>query len=188
MVMKKKNRSPTGSDEEVKEEVKEEPKEESEEEPEEESADEETETYKTKFELYHEFIQVTKDFLNQYDRMVENRTKYRTLYLVHLNRFRGTLITLLHQFILNQLPRDDYLYQHIKCCGEEMLNNEEFAVHYKEAHRKADKVISLPEMDEIRAYHKACKRYIRDGRVVNDKLLLLLRRLLRKTNTILSQS
>lgn len=140
---------------------------------------------KSKFILLHEFIRETDKFLARFDDLVENRDQQKTLYLARTNPLRETLVTLLLRFIQNELPRDDYLYKHIKCCDEEPLNNEEFAEHYEEAHKKDDEGKTSPELDAIGAYNDVCKFYIAEGKVVNVDLLFKLRRLLRKTNTVM---
>lgn len=138
-----------------------------------------------KFTLMHEFIKETDNFLARFDDLVENRNQQKTLYLARTNPLRETLVALLLRFIQNELPRDDYLYKHIKCCDEEPLNNEEFAEHYEEAHKKDDEGKSTPELDAISAYHDVCKFYIAEGKIVNVDLLFKLRRLLRKSNTVM---
>ncbi|EAT37891.1 AAEL010180-PA [Aedes aegypti] len=140
---------------------------------------------KSKFVLLHEFIRETDNFLARFDDLVENRDQQKTLYMARTNPLRETLVTLLLRFIQNELPRDDYLYKHIKCCDEEPLNNEEFAEHYEEAHKKDDEGKTSPELDAITAYNEVCKFYIAEGKVVNVDLLFKLRRLLRKTNTVM---
>ncbi|XP_058454529.1 uncharacterized protein LOC131432336 [Malaya genurostris] len=154
---------------------------------EDEISEEEVDPDKTKFELLHEFMQKTNDFLSQYDDLMENRKPNRSLWISRLSALRELLIALLHQFILNQLPRDDYLCIHIKCCGDKLMNKEDFVEHYQEAHSKANVNAAGPELETVVAYYKSVKLYKIHGRVVNKELLFMLRRLLRKTNTILKE-
>ncbi|EDS35021.1 conserved hypothetical protein [Culex quinquefasciatus] len=140
-----------------------------------------------KFELLHEFEKKTEDYLNNFDDLVENRARCRSMYLKLLNPLRESIVALLLRYIQNDLPRDDYLYQHIKCCDEtpEPLNREDFEAHYKEVHKQANKGIELLEEPIIKDYHRAVKMYLARGVVSNVELMFKLRRLLRKTNTVL---
>lgn len=73
-----------------------------------------------KFQL-HEFFKTTDEFMNQFDEMVANRGKCRSVYLKNLNPLRDSLVELLHRFGVftrNWLPHDDKNREHIKCCGE----------------------------------------------------------------------
>lgn len=181
-----------GEEEEGDEEEEEE--EEDDEEEEEESSEEDTTAAEaaaakqksmSKFNLLHEFIEQTNRFLIQFDELVEKRDQHKSLYLAHVNPLRERLVTLLLRFIQNELPRDDYLYKHIKCCEEEPLNNEEFAEHYEEVHKKDDESKSFSEISSIDDFQHTCNHYIAEGKVVNVDLLFKLRRLLRKSNTAL---
>ncbi|XP_058818081.1 uncharacterized protein LOC131681342 [Topomyia yanbarensis] len=176
---------PEDEPEEVEEEVKEEEEPDIEEEQEEPLSEDEEGAEKTVFELLHEFIRKTNEFLNQYNDMVENRMQHRTLWLKRLSPLREALVTFLIRYMQNQLPRDDYLYVHIKCCGDERINKEDFAKHYTVTHKKADADVTVPEMQPLIAYYKSLRKYQINGRVVNEDLLFAMRRLLRKTNMIL---
>lgn len=164
--------------------------EEEEEEEEEESSEEEEPVVKPPekpkpYAMMHEFVRETENFLARFDELVEKRNEQKTLYLARTNPMRESLVALLLRFIQNELPRDDYLYKHILCCGDEPLNNEEFAEHYEEAHKKDDEGKSSPELDVIAAYNDTLRAYIAEGKVVNVDLLFKLRRLLRKSNTVM---
>lgn len=137
------------------------------------------------FNHLHAFLKQTNSFLTQFDDLTEKRDQHKTLYLAHVNPLRESLVALLLRYMQNELPRDDYLYKHIKCCEEGPLNNEEFAEHYEEVHKKDDEGKSLPEISAIDDYHQICKDYYAEGIVVNVDLLYKLRRLLRKSNTAL---
>lgn len=134
------------------------------------------------------FLEETNKFLGGFDDLVEGRDKNKSIYLVTVNELRELLVALLHRYILHTMVREDFLYKHIKCCGdsEELLNTEEFDEHYEEAHKDADKAISLPELTTIREYTQAVKEYIELGKAMNNDLIFSLKRLLRKSNTVLA--
>ncbi|XP_058119630.1 uncharacterized protein LOC131284814 [Anopheles ziemanni] len=134
------------------------------------------------------FLEETNKFLGGFDDLVEGRDKHKSIYLCTVNELRELLVALLHRYILHTMVREDFLYKHIKCCGEseELLNTEEFDEHYQEAHKDADKAITLPELAAIQEYTQAVKEYIELGKAMNNDLIFSLKRLLRKSNTVLA--
>lgn len=145
----------------------------------------------TKFEIMHEFFRTTDVFMNQFDEMVANRGKCRSVYLKNLNPLRDSLVELLHrfgQFTRNWLPHDDKIQEHIKCCGEQehLFNSDEFEEHYEEVHEKDNEAVVIPETEIMEAYQQAVEDYIAEGVVVNDELMYRLRRILRKSNLVLT--
>ncbi|XP_050071209.1 uncharacterized protein LOC126559138 [Anopheles maculipalpis] len=135
-----------------------------------------------------QFLAETNSFLGKYDDLVENKDKHKSVYLNTVNELRELLVTLLQRYILHTMVREDFLYKHIVCCGEDpqAMNTEEFDEHYAEVHSEADKAISLPELDEIRAYTAEVKTYIELGKAMNNDLIFSLKRLLRKSNSVLA--
>lgn len=145
----------------------------------------------TKFDLLHEFFRVTDEFMLQFDEMVANRGKCRSVYLKNLNPLRDSLVELLHrfgQFTRNWLPHEDKNREHIKCCGEQehLFSTEEFEAHYEEVHEEDDEKVVIPEQEIMEAYQEAIEDYISEGVVVNDELMYRLRRILRKSNLVLT--
>uniref|UniRef100_A0A240PLQ2 Uncharacterized protein n=1 Tax=Anopheles christyi TaxID=43041 RepID=A0A240PLQ2_9DIPT len=141
------------------------------------------------FERLKRFLAETNKFLLMYDDLVENRDKHKSVYLCAVNELRERLVTLLHRYILHTMVKEDFLYKHIVCCGgedAEAMNTEEFDEHYEEVHSEADKNVSLPELDEIRAYSTEVKTYIELGKAMNNDLIFSLKRLLRKSNSVLA--
>lgn len=135
-----------------------------------------------------QFLADTNKFLGKYDDLVENKDKHKSVYLNTVNELRELLVTLLQRYILHTMVKEDFLYKHIVCCGEDpqAMNTEEFDEHYEEVHSAADKAVSLPELDEIRAYTAEVKTYIELGKAMNNDLIFSLKRLLRKSNSVLA--
>uniref|UniRef100_A0A240PPP0 Uncharacterized protein n=1 Tax=Anopheles epiroticus TaxID=199890 RepID=A0A240PPP0_9DIPT len=141
------------------------------------------------FERLKLFLAETNRFLGLYDDLVENKDKHKSVYLSAVNELRERLVTLLQRYILHTMVKEDFLYKHIVCCGgedSEAMNTEEFDEHYEEVHSEADKAVSLPELDEIRAYSTEVKTYIDLGKAMNNDLIFSLKRLLRKSNSVLA--
>lgn len=134
------------------------------------------------------FLADTNKFLEKYDDLVENKDKHKSVFLNTVNELRELLVTLLQRYILHTMVKEDFLYKHIVCCGEDppAMNTEEFDEHYEEVHKEADKAISLPELDEIRAFSAEVKTYIELGKAMNNDLIFSLKRLLRKSNSVLA--
>uniref|UniRef100_A0A182J2D8 Uncharacterized protein n=1 Tax=Anopheles atroparvus TaxID=41427 RepID=A0A182J2D8_ANOAO len=134
------------------------------------------------------FLEETNKFLGDFDDLVEGRDKHKSVYLCTVNALRELLVTLLHRYILHTMVKEDFLYKHIKCCDEsdELMNTEEFDEHYEEAHKDADKGVSLPELSTIQEYTQAVQEYIELGKAMNNDLIFSLKRLLRKSNTVLA--
>ncbi|XP_053670818.1 uncharacterized protein LOC128721120 [Anopheles nili] len=142
----------------------------------------------TTFDRLKLFLEETNNFLGKYDDLVEGKDKHKSVYLHTVNELREPLVTLLQRYILHTMVREDFLYKHIVCCGEPdaALNTEEFEEHYEEVHKEADKAISQPGLDEIRAYTDSVKTYIELGKAMNNDLIFSLKRLLRKSNSVLA--
>uniref|UniRef100_A0A182MDX0 Uncharacterized protein n=1 Tax=Anopheles culicifacies TaxID=139723 RepID=A0A182MDX0_9DIPT len=142
----------------------------------------------TTFERLKLFLAETNNFLGKYDDLVENKDKHKSVFLHTVNELREPLVTLLQRYILHTMVREDFLYKHIVCCGEDpqAMNTEEFDEHYEEVHKEADKAVSLPELDQIRAYTDEVKTYIELGKAMNNDLIFSLKRLLRKSNSVLA--
>ncbi|XP_041765315.1 uncharacterized protein LOC121590038 [Anopheles merus] len=141
------------------------------------------------FERLKLFLAETNKFLLMYDDLVENKDKHKSVFLCAVNELRERLVTLLQRYILHTMVKEDFLYKHIVCCGgedAEAINTEEFEEHYQEVHSESDKAISLPELDEIRAYSAEVKTYIELGKAMNNDLIFSLKRLLRKSNSVLA--
>ncbi|XP_050100273.1 uncharacterized protein LOC126580957 [Anopheles aquasalis] len=140
------------------------------------------------FERLKQFLAETNNFLNQYDDLVQGREKHKSIYLRTVNELRERLVVLLHRYILHTMVKEDFLYKHIICCGEEAeaLNTEEFDEHYEAVHKDADKAISLPELAIIQQYSDSVQTYIEQGKAMNNDLIFSLKRLLRKSNSVLA--
>ncbi|XP_052866041.1 uncharacterized protein LOC128272301 [Anopheles cruzii] len=140
------------------------------------------------FERLKLFLIDTNHFLGEYDDLVEPKEQHKSIILRTVNELRDLLVALLQRYILHTMVKEDFLYKHIKCCGEEdvLLNTEEFDEHYEEVHKEGDSAVSLPELATIQQYTECVRTYIALGKAVNNDLLFSLKRLLRKSNSVLA--
>uniref|UniRef100_A0A182QCU2 Uncharacterized protein n=1 Tax=Anopheles farauti TaxID=69004 RepID=A0A182QCU2_9DIPT len=141
------------------------------------------------FERLKLFLAETNQFLGKFDDLVEGRDKHKSVCLNTVNELRELLVVLLQRYILHTMVREDFLYKHIVCCGgeeAEAMNTEEFDEHYQEVHKDADKAVSVPELAVIQAYTEEVRTYIELGKAMNNDLIFSLKRLLRKSNSVLA--